>query len=88
MSGEPTTAWARTTSCCGECSTTFDGHACPNCGEHADASATSVIGFLADGPDGARLSMVESHGAGWAVAGSRAVTDEQAAWLRRQGDVR
>lgn len=86
--GEPTAAWGRTSASCGECSTVFDGCSCPNCGERSDASRLEAFGFVTVRAEGPWLTVIGSNGSGWATTSSRPLTEEQAAWLRRQGDVR
>jgi hypothetical protein len=86
--GEPVTAWARTSSVCRECSTTFDGCSCPKCGERPDAYPVSAFGRVSERGDGSWLTIVEPDGSGWTTRSERSISDEQVGWLRRQGDVR
>jgi len=69
---------------CDECGETFDGPACPNCGERADATpgtAVAVVTGRRCGPG--ELHIVELTGAGRVTRATRRLSREQLRWLQR-----
>lgn len=94
VDGYAVTAWSTTTAVCNECDEPVRGVSCANCGERPDARPVDEIGVVTYDGDGWGLQVFENCGRDssghevWASAGRRPVTEEQAAWLMRQGDVR
>ena len=84
--GEPVASWQRNVACCQECETDYTGPECPNCGQLAEASWVSVIGFVHQNDDGTggSLTLVEQHRHSWFVTGTRPLEPEQVDFLWRE----